>query len=103
VADDDATAERLAAPARVAFRRLRAGRPAPIPTVEEALAEERDRPAPPAASNRVIVGGPDTVRERFDALLAASGADELMTMTTMHGLPARIRSYELLAGAYRVS
>ena len=103
VADDDATAERLAAPARVAFRRLRAGRPAPIPTVEEALAEERDRPSPPAPSNRVIVGGPDTVRERLDALLQESAADELMTMTTMHGLPARIRSYELLAGAYRLA
>jgi luciferase family oxidoreductase group 1 len=100
VADDDETAQRLAAPARVAFRRLRAGRPAPIPTVQEALAEERDRPDPPGPSNRVIVGSPATVRERLDALLDASGADELMAMTTMHGLPDRVRSYELLARAY---
>jgi luciferase family oxidoreductase group 1 len=103
VAADDETAQRLAAPARVAFRRLRAGAPAPIPTVEDALAEERDRPGPPVPSNRVIVGGPDTVRDRLDELLDATGADELMAMTTMHGLPDRVRSYELLAQAFHVT
>jgi luciferase family oxidoreductase group 1 len=106
VADDDETAQRLAAPARVAFRRLRAGRPAPIPTVEDALAEERARPAQPAAkppSNRGIVGSPETVRERLDELLEASGADELMVMTTMYGLEDRARSYTLLAEAFHLA
>ena len=38
-------AHRIAAPSRVAFRRLRAGRPTPLPTVEEAIAEEGPRPS----------------------------------------------------------
>jgi luciferase family oxidoreductase group 1 len=100
LADDEATARRLAAPARLAFRRLRAGRPGPIPTVDEALAELGDDHAP--GGDRVVVGTPETVRDRFDELLAASGADELMVLTTTHGHAERRRSYELLAEAYHL-
>jgi luciferase family oxidoreductase group 1 len=106
VAEDDETAQRLASPARVAFRRLRAGRPGPIPTVEEAEAEERARPARPdrdARPARVIVGSPESVRDQLDALMTASEADELIAMTTMHGIEARMRSYELLAEAFHLS
>jgi luciferase family oxidoreductase group 1 len=106
VADDDETARRLAAPARVAFRRLRAGRPEPIPTVEEALAEEGARPPGPGSkpgAERVIVGAPETVRDRLDELVAATAADELIVMTTMHGLQDRVRSYALLAEAFHLS
>jgi alkanesulfonate monooxygenase SsuD/methylene tetrahydromethanopterin reductase-like flavin-dependent oxidoreductase (luciferase family) len=106
-ADDDETARQLAAPARVAFRRLRAGTPAPIPTVEEALAEERARPpseaSAPTGSERVIVGAPETVRDRLDELLGQSGADELIVVTTMHGLEDRVRSYALLAEAFHLT
>ena len=106
-AEDDETARRLAAPARVAFRRLRAGRPAPIPTVEEALAEERARPPSEApasrGSERVIVGAPERVRDRLDELLERSGADELIVVTTMHGLEDRVRSYALLAEAFHLT
>jgi alkanesulfonate monooxygenase SsuD/methylene tetrahydromethanopterin reductase-like flavin-dependent oxidoreductase (luciferase family) len=51
----------------------------------------------------VIVGSPETVRERFDELLGASGADELMVLTTTHGHEERRRSYELLAEAYHLT
>jgi luciferase family oxidoreductase group 1 len=106
-AADDETAQRLAAPARVAFRRLRAGSPAPIPTVEEALAEERARPASQAPAStgaeRVIVGAPETVRDRLDELLSRSEADELIAVTTMHGLEDRMRSYALLAEAFHLT
>jgi luciferase family oxidoreductase group 1 len=101
VADDDATARRLAAPARVAFRRLRAGRPGPIPTIEEALAEGGEVAAD-GTGDRVVVGSPETVRDRLDELLGASGADELMILTTTHGHEERRRSYELLAEAYHL-
>ncbi len=103
-APSDEEAQRLAAPARVAFRRLRAGQPSPIPTVEEAEAEERARPPRPSGGgpDRVIVGSPETVRDRFDQLLAQSGADELIVMTTMHGLEDRMRSYALLAEAFHL-
>jgi luciferase family oxidoreductase group 1 len=99
LADDDETARRLSAPARVAFRRLRAGRPGPIPTLEEALAEGGE-PSADGVGERVVVGSPRTVRDRLDELVAASGADELMILTTTHGHAERRRSYELLARVY---
>jgi luciferase family oxidoreductase group 1 len=100
-AGDAEAAQRIAAPSRVAFRRLRAGRPTPLPTVEEAVAEEGDRPAPrPGRAARMLVGSPEVVRDRADELLELSGADELMVMTNVHDAADRVRSYELLAEAY---
>ena len=101
-ADDDRLAHRLAAPSRVAFRRLRTGRPTPLPTVEEALAEEGPTEPPPRTGRpeRMIVGSPLTVRDRIDELLDRSGADEVMAMTNVHGFDDRVRSYELLAEAF---
>ena len=102
VAGDEETAHRLAAPSRVAFRRLRAGRPTPLPTVEEALAEEgpTEPPARTSRPPRMITGSGATVRDRIDEMLTLSGADEAMAMTNMHGFDDRLRSYELLADAY---
>lgn len=102
VAADDEAAYRLAAPSRVAFRRLRSGRPTPLPTVEEALQEEGPSGRPPRTGRpeRMITGSPETVRDRIDELLAATGADEIMAMTNVHGFDDRLRSYELLAAAF---
>lgn len=99
VAATDEEAQRLAAPSRVAFRRLRSGRPTPLPSVQDALAEDRP-PRPPAngiEGLRMITGSPAAVREILDELLARSGADELMLMCSTHDPADRIRSYELLA------
>lgn len=106
-AEDEETAHRLAAPARVAFRRLRSGRPTPLPSVEEALAEE-EASGPPAPGRRgprparMIVGAPTSVREQMGEVLEASGADELMVMTNMHDFADRRRSYELIAEAWGI-
>ena len=100
-ADDDEAAQRIAAPSRVAFRRLRAGRPTPLPSVEDAIAEEGRPPAPrPVAAERMLVGSPLTIRDKADELLTRSGADELMAMTNVHDTADRVRSYELLAEAF---
>ena len=100
-ADSDERAQELAAPARVAFRRLRAGAPTPLPSVEDALAEEGPRPPrKPGASERILVGSPVTIRERADELLSRSGADELMFMTNVHDVSDRMRSLELVAEAF---
>ena len=104
-AGDDELAWRLAAPARVAFRRLRAGRPTPLPTVEDAVAEEErsgraSRPGRDGRPERMLVGSPATIRDRVDELMQASGADELMTMTNVHGLEERRRSLALVAEAF---
>ena len=105
VADDDETAIRLAAPARVAFRRLREGRPAPLPSVEDAIAELGGDPGdvPAGLAARGVVGSPETVRDRLDELVTASGADEVMAVTNVHDPADRVRSYELLADAYALA
>lgn len=101
VADDEAQAQRVAAPSRVAFRRLRSGRPTPLPTVEDAVAEEGAPPPPrPGRAARMLVGSPAIVRERIDELLGASGADELIAMSNIHGIDDRKRSFELLAESF---
>lgn len=100
-AESDDEAHRVAAPARVAFRRLRAGRPTPLPSIEDALTEDR-RPAPPSGSDRfprIFVGDPESVAAGLRDLVERSAADELMVMTNTHGLPERLRSFELLAAA----
>jgi luciferase family oxidoreductase group 1 len=103
VADDDDRAHELAAPARVAFRRLRSGRPTPLPTVADALAEEGSTPRPaPSPTDRMIVGSPLSVRDRLDELISLTGADELMAMTNVHGIDDRRRSLELLAEAFHL-
>ena len=98
-ADDEEKARRLAAPARLAFRRLRMGIPGPIPTVAEAVAELGDD-ALASRSDRVIVGTGEQVRQGLEEMREAGGADEVMVLTTVHDHADRRRSYELLAEAY---
>ena len=46
---------------------------------------------------RSIVGSPDTVRSGIDALIAETGADELMIVSDVYDHAARLRSFELIA------
>jgi luciferase family oxidoreductase group 1 len=105
VGDDDAHAERLAAPARLAMVRLRQGRPTPLPTVEDALAwrPSADEEALLAGVRRAqVTGGPERVRERLDELLQRTGADELMVTTHVHEHADRLASYDRLAEAFHL-
>lgn len=103
VADTDDRAYELAAPSRVAFRRLRSGAPTPLPTVEDALAEEGPIPeGGPKPNPRMVIGAPSTVRDRLDQMLSDTGADELMAMTNVHSFDDRARSQELLAEAFHL-
>ncbi|MFF8597331.1 LLM class flavin-dependent oxidoreductase [Streptomyces sp. NPDC015232] len=52
--------------------------------------------------SRVAYGTPDRVRAELDILVASTGADELMITSNTHGCSARLRSFELLAGAYEM-
>jgi alkanesulfonate monooxygenase SsuD/methylene tetrahydromethanopterin reductase-like flavin-dependent oxidoreductase (luciferase family) len=52
---------------------------------------------------RSIVGSPDTVRSGINALVAETGADELMIVSDVYDHAARLRSFELIAGAARIS
>ena len=46
---------------------------------------------------RSIVGSPDTVRAGIEALIAETGADELMVVSDVYDHAARLRSFELIA------
>jgi len=48
---------------------------------------------------RSIVGSPDTVRSGLDALIAETGADELIVVSDVYDHAARLRSFELIANA----
>ena len=52
---------------------------------------------------RSIVGSLDTVRSGIDALVAETGADELMIVSDVYDHAARLRSFELIASAVRIT
>jgi luciferase family oxidoreductase group 1 len=47
--------------------------------------------------SRSIYGSPETVRAGIDALIAETGADELIIVSDVYDHAARLRSYELIA------
>jgi alkanesulfonate monooxygenase SsuD/methylene tetrahydromethanopterin reductase-like flavin-dependent oxidoreductase (luciferase family) len=46
-----------------------------------------------------VVGSRDTVRERLQAILAETGADEIIASGQIYDHEARLRSYQILAEA----
>ncbi|MBM2618333.1 LLM class flavin-dependent oxidoreductase [Actinoplanes sp. LDG1-06] len=101
VAEDDATAERLAIPYGLWVRSIRNGTGAiPFPSVEEALAHEwtgADRELVADRLDTQFVGTPRRVAERLETLRRVTGADELLVTTITHEHTDRVRSFELLA------
>ncbi len=102
VADSDQEAFELAAPARVAYRRMQTGRIGPLPGLREALDEEAALGRAVRESRRVITGSPTRVRQRLDALVKESGVDEVMVMASLDSIEDRVRSLQLLAEAYGI-
>jgi luciferase family oxidoreductase group 1 len=105
-ADSDAEAERLASTIDLNFVRRRRGEYLPLESPEQAVAY----PYSPAergliARNRarLFVGSKATVRERLEAMIAATKADEVMVTTMIYDHAARRRSYELLAEAFELA
>jgi alkanesulfonate monooxygenase SsuD/methylene tetrahydromethanopterin reductase-like flavin-dependent oxidoreductase (luciferase family) len=105
---DDEDAARRALPGGVAMLRLRQGRPAPIPSVEDAEAlVERLAPAERAvvdeAVARAIVGGPQTVHAALVDLLERTGTDELMLVSQVTDVARRVRGLEQVAQAFELA
>jgi luciferase family oxidoreductase group 1 len=105
-ADTDEEARVLASSAEMSMRLLFRGQLIPVPSVEKAqafLAAETGAATPDALPvarpRRRIVGSPDTVRAKLEALVAEYEADELMVVTITYDHTARRRSYELVAQA----
>jgi luciferase family oxidoreductase group 1 len=102
-ADTEEAAQRMASSVLVSIAQLRSGRPDRMPSPEEALAYVFT-PAEEiaiASFRRVqIVGTSPNVRQRIDQAVERTGADEVMIASHTFEPEARLRSYELLAGAY---
>lgn len=102
VAATDAEAEALTWPLALWRMRLFRGQSTPMPSLQET---ERYPWTPreryeAEATRRVIAGSPETVRRKLEALVGAHGADEAMIVTITPDYASRLRSYELLAGAF---
>jgi luciferase family oxidoreductase group 1 len=102
VGEDDEHARRLAAPAKVAFVKLRSSTPIPLPSVEDALAylfPPHEEALARAVERNIIVGDEATVRAQIEERVVATQADEVMVTTHVHDHADREASYRRLAEA----
>ncbi|HEX3539520.1 MAG TPA: LLM class flavin-dependent oxidoreductase [Acidimicrobiales bacterium] len=99
VAPTEEEAERESGPGRLMVYEIRTGRLAPLRPPAEAAAHPLFTDAMAQPSNR-IAGAPAAAVEALDALVAATGADEVMISTVAYDLTTRMRSLELLASEW---
>jgi luciferase family oxidoreductase group 1 len=100
VADTDEEAEYLASSSGLGWVRLQRGEYGPLPSPQEALAYPytlQERAVADAYRRLQLIGAPRRVHERIEAMVAETGADEIIVVTMVHGHAPRLRSYELLA------
>jgi luciferase family oxidoreductase group 1 len=99
-AESDAEARRLATTQQMSFANLlRGARGLSQPPIDDI--ESYWTPAEKAQAMqmlaRSIIGSPQTVRAGIDALVAETGADELMVVSDVYDHATRLRSFELIA------
>jgi len=103
-AETDAEARRLFSSIQQAFVNLRTGRPGPLPPPVEDMDSRLD-PAARAmldqALSCAVVGSPQTVRRGLEAMIARTGADELIVTAQIFDHAARVRALEIAAEARR--
>jgi alkanesulfonate monooxygenase SsuD/methylene tetrahydromethanopterin reductase-like flavin-dependent oxidoreductase (luciferase family) len=104
-ADTEEAAQRMASSMLLSFARLRTGRPGRLPSPGDAMKHvfTADEQAVVDFFKRIqIVGTPETVRTRIEAIAKRTAADEVMIATHAYDLDSRIRSYELIAQAFEL-
>jgi luciferase family oxidoreductase group 1 len=107
-AETDGEAQRLAASARLLFRRVRQGDLRPVAPPEDASRELEMIPDAVFAQwfpengewPRYIVGSPERVKRELSGIARALQLEEIMVVTIVHAHRARLRSYELLSQAF---
>jgi luciferase family oxidoreductase group 1 len=102
-ADTEDAAQRMASSVLLSFAQLRAGQPGRMPSPEQALAHvyTPQEQATVAQFRRLqILGTPERVRAAIERVVESTAADEVMLATHAHDPAARVRSYELVAGAF---
>jgi alkanesulfonate monooxygenase SsuD/methylene tetrahydromethanopterin reductase-like flavin-dependent oxidoreductase (luciferase family) len=100
-AETDAAAARLFTSQQQGFVNLRRGAPTPLPPPVDSM-EGRwtaiEQAGVAHAFREAIVGSPATVKRGITAFLRRTGVDELMVAAAIYDHPARLRSFELIAG-----
>jgi len=102
-ADSEEEARWLAGPSALTVLQLRSGRLTSVVSPQEAADypyTDQDRALIEAATASHIVGDPVTVQEGIDALVARTGADEVMLSTRAHSFDVRSRSLTLVANRF---
>lgn len=105
-ADTAEEARRLSASINLRRLNMDYGVNAPVPNNEEAHAypyTEADRRRIAYHGRRVVSGTPGAVRDQLLELQEQFQADELMAITITGDYDTRLKSYELLAGAFGLS
>ncbi len=101
-ADTEAEARRLATTQQMSFANIfRGARGLSQPPIDdiETYWTEAEKAQASQMLSRSIIGTPDMVREGVDALVAETGADELIVVSDIYDHQARLRSFELIAEA----
>jgi alkanesulfonate monooxygenase SsuD/methylene tetrahydromethanopterin reductase-like flavin-dependent oxidoreductase (luciferase family) len=105
-AGSDAEARRLATTQQMSFTNIfRGARGLSQPPIDdiESYWSPAEKTQAMSMLARSIVGSPDTVRAGIDALVAETGADELMIVSDVYDHAKRLRSFELIAGVAGVA
>jgi luciferase family oxidoreductase group 1 len=103
--DEEGEARRQTRAMGLNMLRLRTGRPGLFPDPAEAERQElgpMEEDFIDSWSSNVVYGTADEVRAGLDELHKRTGANELMLTTHAHRGELRLRSYELIADAYRL-
>ena len=104
-ADTDEEALHLTRPIALSMLRLRKGNPGRMPSPAEAAAydyDELERSFVDSWLADAVYGSPETVRAGLDELRERTGVDELMLTANVYDRAAKLRSFELISGAYRL-
>jgi luciferase family oxidoreductase group 1 len=99
-AETDEEARWLAGPSRLAFARLRSGRPGRFPSPEEAASHDftpDEEAVVSSVAKGHIFGSPETVEAGLTDLIERTGADELIISTMVYDQSDRLKSYELVS------
>jgi len=101
-AETDEEAHLLASSMQQMFISMRTGRPGPLPPPVPGYMESLDPMAQVMLRQTLscaIIGSPQTVKRELAAFVERTGADELMVTGQIYDHAARVRSYEIAAGA----
>ncbi|MGI4894477.1 MAG: hypothetical protein ACRYF3_05115, partial [Janthinobacterium lividum] len=103
VSETQQRADLLVRAQELSTARLRQGRPAPLPSPEEAAAHHwtlTERNLAAQSRGHLLAGTPEVVVARLRSLVESTLADEVIVVTQIHDPAERRESYALLANAW---